>query len=62
MSTEHGTEVTAKDLSSGENNSVVIRDNYVLITDGDCQVTYTQVSGTTHVITVKNCMPKEDRA
>ncbi|HEY2088539.1 MAG TPA: hypothetical protein VGH54_21290 [Mycobacterium sp.] len=53
-----GTKVTAEDLDTGESESHEIRDNYVLTTDGECQVTHTQVSGTTHVITVKNCLPR----
>jgi hypothetical protein len=49
-----GTEVTAKDLLSGESGRVVISDDYVLITDGTCQRTHVQVHGDgTHVITVK---------
>ncbi|MFK5689576.1 hypothetical protein ACI3EY_07905 [Ornithinimicrobium sp. LYQ92] len=50
-----GTRVTCTDLATGEEESVVITDNHVVITDGRRYVSNTQVypgSGTT-VITVK---------
>jgi hypothetical protein len=56
MSDQKGTRVTARDISTGETESSVIEDNYVLVTDGDCYVADIQhypKSGT-HVITVKN--------
>lgn len=49
-----GTRVTAMDLDSGESDSVEIRDNYVVITDGRCEISHEQryANGTT-VITLK---------
>jgi hypothetical protein len=54
-----GIRVTATDLDHPEDMSTAeIMDNYILITAGRCEVTYTQVSqakdgSETHVITVK---------
>lgn len=51
-----GTEVTSRDLDAGQSQTVTIKDDYVLVTDGDCTVTGVQSypeSGT-HVITVRN--------
>jgi hypothetical protein len=58
-----GTEVTALDPVTLARETTEIEDNYVLITDGRCHVTHTQVTqakdGTqTHVITVKGCRPR----
>lgn len=49
-----GTRVTCTDLSSGESDSVEIRDNYLLVTDGNCELASEQhhANGTT-VLTVK---------
>jgi hypothetical protein len=49
-----GIRVTAEDLGSGESNSVVIEDDYVLICAGTCHRHYVEdrFDGT-HVITVK---------
>jgi len=51
-----GTEVTARDIDTGEQQARVMKDDYSLITDGDCYVAHIAAypkSGT-HVITVKN--------
>ncbi len=56
MSGGNGTKVTVEDVGSGESASRVIKDDYNLVTDGDCFVSGIQVypeSGT-HVITIKN--------
>ena len=37
-----GTRVTCTDLATGESDSIEIRDNYVLVTDGRCEVTHEQ--------------------
>ena len=56
MSGGSGTEVTARDIDSGEQQTVTIKDDYNLITDGDCVVAnvMTYPKSGTHVITVKN--------
>ena len=56
MSAGKGTKVTAESLDDGTSESVVLKDDYNLVTDGDCYVANVQVyrkSGT-HVITIKN--------
>lgn len=56
-----GTRVTCTDLASGEEESVVITDNHVVITDGRRYVANTQVypgTGTT-VITLKTKTEKD---
>ena len=51
-------EVTAKDLGTGDSETVVITDNYVITCAGSAHVTHTQVSANgTHVITVKGVKP-----
>ena len=56
-----GTRVTAKDISTGESDSVELLDDYILITDGKCELTHTQVyANGTHVLTVKR--PKKPEA
>ena len=55
MSDGEGTRVTAQALDGGEPESRVIKDDYNLVTDGDCYVDHIQVHmNGTHVITVKN--------
>ena len=57
MSDGNGTRVTAQSLDDGEDPVTrVIKDDYNLVTDGDCYVSGIQVyPGTgTHVITVRN--------
>jgi secreted PhoX family phosphatase len=56
VSEGNGTRVTAEDLDDGEPVVRVIKDDYNLVTDVDCEVTGIQVyPGTgTHVITVRN--------
>jgi len=59
----NGTEVTALDPMTLQRETIEIEDNYVLITDGRCHVTHTQViqakdGSQTHVITVKGCRSK----
>jgi hypothetical protein len=56
VSAGSGTEVTARDIDSGEQQAVTIKDDYNLVTDGDCVVAHIAAypkSGT-HVITIKN--------
>lgn len=50
-----GIEVTVKDLDEGSEQSVVIKDDYVLITAGRCYLEHTQAfpSTGTHILTVK---------
>lgn len=49
-----GTAVTARDLGSGESETVEIVNDYVVVTDGTCEVAGVQVHANgTHVITVK---------
>lgn len=54
-----GTKVTCEDLESGESETAIIRDNYVVIVDGKMEVSHIQryKNGTTQ-ITVK---AKEDK-
>jgi hypothetical protein len=50
-----GTEITCRDLETGEQDSVVITDDYVVVTDGNRYVASTQFfprSGTV-IITIK---------
>lgn len=55
MSGGKGTRVTAEDLGSGTVKASVIRDDYILVTDGDCHVSgITRHDDGTHVITVRN--------
>lgn len=47
-------EVTARDLGTGDSETVVIADDYVLTCAGSARVTYVQAyANGTHVITVK---------
>lgn len=49
-----GTQVTARDLSSGEQDSCVIHNDYVVTTDGTCRVDAVQwFANGTHIITIK---------
>lgn len=53
--------MTATDISTGESDSVDLLDDYILITDGKCELTHTQVyANGTHVLTVKR--PKKPAA
>ena len=63
MSDGSGTRVTAESLDTGERQARVIKDDYNLVTDGDCEVAGIQVyPGTgTHVITVRNVGGKRSR-
>ena len=55
MSDGNGTKVTAQALDGGEPESRVIKDDYNLVTDGDCYVDHIAAyANGTHVITVKN--------
>lgn len=56
MSDGSGTEVTARDIDSGEQRAATIKDDYNLVTDGDCYVAHiaTYPKSGTHVITIKN--------
>ncbi len=55
-----GIRVTVEDLETGDGESVVISDDYNLITAGSCYVDGIQVYGNgTHVITIKG---RKDRA
>jgi hypothetical protein len=50
-----GTKVTAESLDDGKTESRVIKDEYNLVTDGDCYVYHVQAyKNGTHVITIKN--------
>lgn len=49
-----GTRVTATDVETGESESVVIENNYIVITDGDREVTHTNLfANGTAIITIK---------
>lgn len=49
-----GTKVTALDLATGENESIVIVNDYVCTTDGSCHVAHVQsFANGTHVLTIK---------
>jgi hypothetical protein len=55
MSAGSGTRVTAQDIGTGDAESRVIKDDYSLVTDGDCYVHgVVAYRNGTHVITVKN--------
>lgn len=56
MSDGTGTEVTSRDLDSGDSQSVTIKDDYTLVTDGDCVVSHiaAYARAGTHVITIRN--------
>jgi len=56
MSEGSGTKVTAEDIDNGESVSRVIKDDYSLVTDGDCFVSSIQIypKAGTHIITIKN--------
>lgn len=55
MSDGTGTRVTAQDLDSGQVESRVIKDDYNLVTDGDCYLASVQKhEDGTHVVTIKN--------
>lgn len=53
-----GTRVTCEDITTGESESVIIQDNYILVTDGLCELTYEQhhANGTV-VLTIKRPKP-----
>lgn len=40
-----GTRVTCEDIETGESESAVIRDDYIIVTDGTCEITSMQVYG-----------------
>lgn len=46
------TRVTATDTETGESETVEIENNYVLIREGTCRLTHTQITYGTHVLTV----------
>lgn len=52
---DSGIRVTVEDLKTGESESQVIQDDYVVVTAGSCYVSYTQVypKTGTHQLTVK---------
>lgn len=56
-----GTRVTCTDLTTGESESVVIKDNHVVITDGRAYVANTQVypAGGTTVVTIRTRTQKD---
>ena len=49
------TRITIKDMETGEEECVEIKDDYALITDGKCELTHTQLYPTkgTHILTIK---------
>jgi hypothetical protein len=53
--TTRGTEVTCRDLASGETETQVILDDFVVVTDGNCEMTHvaSYPSTGTVVITIK---------
>jgi hypothetical protein len=52
--TSEGTKVTAQDVATGDNESVVIVNDYVCTTDGTCHVAHVQAfANGTHVLTIK---------
>lgn len=54
MSTTEGTRVTCEDIATGETESVVLKDNYVVVTSGNHYVSSTQRYGNgTTVVTIK---------
>ena len=54
MSEHPGTRVTCEDLETGESDSAVVRNNWMVVTDGDCEVTSEQHYGNgTSVLTIK---------
>lgn len=58
MNEQEGTKVTAVDLKTGEEESTVIKDNYVLTTDGDCYLDgYQAYKNGTVVLTIKRGKP-----
>lgn len=47
--------VTVKDLETGEEETVEIKDDYILVAVGECYLNHSQVYATgTHILTVKN--------
>ncbi len=53
-----GTKVTADD-GQGEPETIEVKDNYVVITDGDCYVAHTTVhQNGTHQLTIKKGKPE----
>lgn len=53
-----GTKVTAQDVATGENESIVIVNDYVCTTDGTCHVAHVQsFANGTHVLTIKGRQP-----
>lgn len=59
--TDPGVEITVKDLATGKTETSVIRDNYVIVTSGSCEVTSVSTYGNgTHQLTVKRLRPASD--
>lgn len=57
-----GTRVTCEDVETGESDSAVIQDDYMLITDGRCYLDGVQVYGNgTTQITIKMRPANESR-
>jgi hypothetical protein len=53
-SSEHGIRVTATDLDTGDEESIVIWDDYNIVVAGSCYIAHAQVSANgTHVLTIK---------
>jgi hypothetical protein len=49
-----GIRVTVEDLETGDGESVVIADDYVVTTAGSCYVAHTQAyANGTHILTIK---------
>lgn len=47
-----GTQVTCTDLTTGESESAVIKDDYIIVTDGICSVSGVQAYPTTGTVVV----------
>lgn len=47
----NGTRITCEDVETGETDSVVIKDDYLIVTDGTCNVSHRQhfANGTVQV-------------
>ena len=53
-SPREGTRVTAQDVATGDNDSIVIVNDYVCITDGTCHIAHVQsFANGTHILTIK---------
>jgi hypothetical protein len=50
---KHATRVTVTDLETGESETVEIIDDYVIICDGTCNITYVQTSARADVVTMR---------